>query len=164
MIQQNYAQWVYLFSLNAQWIKRWLNHQSDLHKAKRKSLTAARKNAHNEKLLKGYFDAYDEMIKQYDMTKKNTWNFDEIEYCMSIAHSDWIITVDSVQRIYMLNSDNREFCIVIECINDTGKDISPMLILQRINLLFSHFNNDINDEIIFTTSNTNYSNDWISLQ
>ncbi len=151
-------------SLGFKWIKRWLDHQLNLHKAKRKSLTAAWKNAHDEKLLKSHFDAYDEMIKQYDMTKKNTWNFDEIEYHMSIARSDWIITVDSVRRIYMSNSDNREFCIVIECINDTGKDISPMLILQRVNLLFFHFNNDIDDEMIFTTSNTDYSNDWISLQ
>ncbi len=39
-----------------------------------------------------------------------------------------------------------------------------MLILQRVNLLFSHFNNDIDDDVIFTTSNTGYSNDWISLQ
>ncbi len=59
----------------------------------------------------------------------------------------------------MSNSDNREFCIIIECINDTDKDISSMLILQKINLLFSHFNNDIDDEMIFTTSNTDYSND-----
>ncbi len=64
----------------------------------------------------------------------------------------------------MLNSDNREFCIIIECINDTDKDISSMLILQKVNLLFFHFNNDIDDEMIFTTSNTDYSNDWILLQ
>ncbi len=151
-------------SLDLKWVKQWLNHQSNLHKAKRKSLTAARKNAHNEKLLKNHFDAYDEMIKQYDIMKKNTWNFNEIEYRMNIARSDWIITVDSVRRIYMSNSDNREFCIIIECINDTDKDISSMLILQKINLLFSHFNNDIDDEMIFTTLNTDYSNDWISLQ
>ncbi len=99
------------------------------------------------------------MIKQYGMTKENTWNFDEIGYRMGIARSDWIITVDSVRRIYMLNSDNREFCTVIECINGTGKDISSMLILQEVNLLSFHFNNDIDDEVIFTTSDTGYSND-----
>jgi len=59
----------------------------------------------------------------------------------------------------MSNPDNREFCIVIECINGTGKDIPPMLILQGVNLLSSHFNNDIDDEVIFTTSDTGYSND-----
>jgi len=59
----------------------------------------------------------------------------------------------------MSNSDNREFCTIIECINGTGKDISSMLILQRVNLLSSHFNNDIDDDVIFTTSNTGYPND-----
>ncbi len=93
------------------------------------------------------------------MTKKNTWNFDETGYRMGIARSDWIITVDPVRRIYMSDPDNREFCIAIECISGTGKDIPPMLILQGVNLLSSHFNNDIDDEVVFTTSDTGYSND-----
>ncbi len=50
-------------SLDLKWVKRWLNHQSNLHKAKWKSLTAAQKNAHDEKFLKNHFNAYDEMIK-----------------------------------------------------------------------------------------------------
>jgi len=58
----------------------------------------------------------------------------------------------------MSNSDNIEFCTVIECINGTGKDIPPMLILQRVNLLSSHFNNNIDDDVVFTTSDTGYSN------
>ena len=164
LLRQNNSRWASSMSLGLKWVKRWLDRQSNLHKVKRKSLTAARKNAHNEKLLKNHFDAYNEMIKRYDMTKKNTWNFDEIGYRMSIARSDWIITADHIRRIYMSNSDNREFCTIIECINGTDKDISPMLILQKVNLLFSHFNNDIDDDVIFTTSNTGYSNDWISLQ
>ncbi len=146
-------------SLGPKWAKRWLDRQSDLHKAKRKPLAAARKNAHDEELLKGHFDAYDEVVKQYGMTEENTWNFDETGYRMGIARSDWIITVDPVRRIYMSDPDNREFCTVIECINGTGKDIPPMLILQGVNLLSSHFNNDIDDEVVFTTSDTGYSND-----
>jgi hypothetical protein len=43
-------------------------------------LAAARKNAHNEKLLKDHFDAYDEVVKRYGMTEEDTWNFDETGY------------------------------------------------------------------------------------
>ena len=49
--------------------------------------------------------------------------------------------------------------MIIECINNTDKDISSMLILQKVNLLFFHFNNNIDDDVIFTTLNTDYSND-----
>ncbi len=59
----------------------------------------------------------------------------------------------------MKDSNNRESCTAIECINGTGKDIPPMLILQRVNLLSFHFNNDIDDDVVFTTSDTGYSND-----
>ncbi len=86
-------------------------------------------NAHNVKLLKNYFNAYNEMIKRYNMTKKNTWNFDDIKYHISIAHFNWIITVDLIRRIYILNLNNREFCTIIECINNIEKKISSMLIL-----------------------------------
>ncbi len=88
LLRQDNSRWASSMSLGLKWVKRWLDRQSDLHKAKRKPLTAARKNAHNEKLLKGHFDAYDEVVKRYGMTKKNTWNFDETGYRMSIARSD----------------------------------------------------------------------------
>ena len=55
LVRQNYPQWVYPFSLNSQWVKRWLNRQPDLHKAKRKPVAVARKNAHNFELLKAHF-------------------------------------------------------------------------------------------------------------
>ncbi len=63
-----------------------------------------------------------------------------------------------VRRLYMLNLNNKEFYTIIKCINDTKKDILLMLILQKVNLLFFYFNNDINDNVIFITSNINYLN------
>jgi hypothetical protein len=59
----------------------------------------------------------------------------------------------------MKDPDNRESCTGIECINGTEKDIPPMIILTEINLLSIHFDNDIDDDTVFTTSNTGYSND-----
>jgi hypothetical protein len=59
----------------------------------------------------------------------------------------------------MKNFDNRESCTEIECINEIEKDISSMIILTEINLLSIHFDNDIDDDTVFTTLNTDYSND-----
>jgi hypothetical protein len=59
----------------------------------------------------------------------------------------------------MKNSNNRESCTEIECINEIEKNISSMIILIEINLLSTYFNNDIDDDAIFTTSNTDYLND-----
>ncbi len=35
-----------------------------------------------------YFNIYNKIITKYDVTKKDTWNFNEIKYRMSITRSD----------------------------------------------------------------------------
>ena len=47
----------------------------------------------------------------------------------------------------------------IECISEESKNISSMLIMTEIQLLTSHFNNDLDDDVLITISDTNYSND-----
>ncbi len=161
---QNSSCWNSSSLLNAQWVKCWLNHQSDLFKAKRKFIAADRKNMHDSKVLQTYFDEFNKMIIKYDITKNNTWNFDEIDYHMSIARFNWIVTVNSNRRIYFKNLNNKESLMSIECISEESKNISSMLIMTEIQLLTSHFNNDLDDDVLITISDTNYSNDWISLQ
>ncbi len=99
------------------------------------------------------------MIVKYDITKNDTWNFDEIGYRMSIARFDWVVTVDSNRRIYFKDSNNRESLTSIECISEGSKNISSMLIMTEVQLLTSHFNNDLDDDVLITTSDTGYSND-----
>ncbi len=104
------------------------------------------------------------MIIKYNITKNDTWNFDEINYCMSIACFDWIVTVDSNKRIYFKNSNNKKSLMSIECISEESKNISSMLIMTEVQLLTFHFNNNLDDDMLITISDTNYSNNWISLQ
>jgi len=69
---QNSPRWNPSSLLNAQWVKRWLDRQSDLFKANRKSLAAERKNAHDSKVLQTHFDEFEEVIVKYDITKNDT--------------------------------------------------------------------------------------------
>ncbi len=47
----------------------------------------------------------------------------------------------------------------IECISEEIKNISSMLIMIEVQLLTSHFNNDLDDDVLITISDTDYSND-----
>ncbi len=69
---QDFPRWNSSPLLSDKWVKRWLDCQSGLFKAKRKPLAADRKNAHDSKVLQTHFDEYKEMIIKYDITKKNT--------------------------------------------------------------------------------------------
>ncbi len=39
-----------------------------------------------------------------------------------------------------------------------------LTIMTEVQLLISHFNNNLDDDVLITISDTNYSNDWIFLQ
>ncbi len=47
----------------------------------------------------------------------------------------------------------------IECISEESKNISSMLIMIEVQLLISHFNNDLDDDVLITIFDTDYSND-----
>ena len=161
---QNSSCWNSSSLLNAQWIKHWLNYQSNFFKAKRKFITADRKNVHNSKVLQTHFDEFKKIMIQYDITKNDIWNFDEIDYHMSIAHFNWVVTVDLNKRIYFKNLNNKELLMSIKCISEENKNISLMLIMIEVQLLMFHFNNNLNNNMLITIFDTDYSNDWISLQ
>ena len=161
---QDFPRWNPPPLLSDKWAKRWLDRQPGLFKAKRKPLAADRKNAHDPEVLQTHFDEYKEVVIKYDITKEDTWNFDETGYRMGIARFDWVVTVDPNRRIYSKDPDNRESLTGIECISGGGKDIPPMLIMTGVQILAPHFNNDLADDMLVTTSETGYSNDWISLR
>ncbi len=47
----------------------------------------------------------------------------------------------------------------IECINEESKNISSMLIMTEVHILIFYFNNDLDDDVLVTISDTDYSND-----
>ncbi len=129
---QNFSCWNSSSLLNAQWVKRWLNHQSDLFKVKWKFIAADKKNVHDSKVLQTHFNEFKKMMIQYDITKNDTWNFNEINYHMNIACFNWVVTVNSNRRIYFKNSNNKESLMSIECISEESKNILSMLIMTEV--------------------------------
>ena len=92
------------------------------------------------------------------------WNCDETGYRIGMARSDWVISVDPTRTIYSKCPNNRELLSVFECINGTGREIPPFLIVTGTNILAPWFVNDLDPNVAVTTSETGFNNDWISLQ
>jgi hypothetical protein len=64
----------------------------------------------------------------------------------------------------LADSDNRELLTIIETISARGKIIILFLILKGKILLEEYFNNNLNTELVFTTSSTGYINNALSLK
>lgn len=80
---------------------------------------------------------------------------------MGINRKDWIISANELQNIYSKCQDNHESFTWIDYINSFGEDISPMLILTKIQVLTSWLSNDLDDNIAVTKAEIEYTNDWI---
>ncbi len=75
-----------------------------------------------------------------------------------------MIFQDKLQKIYFKFLDNCNLLTSIEFINSVGGDISPMLVLTRIQILTYWFNNDLDNDIAMTKSQKIYINNRISFQ
>ena len=146
------------------WAKRWLDRQPDLFKAKRKPLQVERKNAQDPVVLMAHFTRYKEVVEKYGLLPSEIWNFNETGFRIGMARTDYVVTIDPRRAIRSKDPGNRKSLTSVEAINGVGRSIPPILILTGINLLAPFFLNDLDDEILVTTADTGYSNDWIALQ
>ena len=150
--------------IDPQWAKRWLDRQPKLSKVKRKPLAAERKNAHDVNIIAKHFERVRSVVQEHGIHPHDMWNFDETGYRIGMARSDWAIAVDPTRTVYLKCPNNRELLSAIECINGTGGEIPPFLIVTGTNILAPWFINDLDPHVAVTTSETGFNNDWISLQ
>lgn len=85
---------------------------------------------------------------------------------MGTARSDWVLTsiFDDKRSVRSDDPDNRESLTVIESINGAGGSIPSFLIMTGLIIMSSWASNDLNGDVILSTAETGYSNDWLSLE
>ena len=88
----------------------------------------------------------------------------ETGFHISVLNRKIIIIYLNTKAIYLANPDNRELLTIIKTIFTRGKVIILFLILKEEILLEEYFNNNLNTEIVFTTSFTRYINNTLSLK
>jgi hypothetical protein len=147
------------------WIDRFMKRNSQFFLKKNKSLIAERKNAHNVKDMIKFYDQYNTFIILFDCTSHNTWNMNESDFRVSCETSHWVMILDSKQSMLITDSDNRDYITIAKCISETDDSITSFLILKRINILIKWtLKNDLNDDIVLTTSDNDYSNDVLTFE
>lgn len=78
--------------------------------------------------------------------------------------ADYVVVISPDKKFYSGCPDNRESATSIEAINAAGDHIPPIIIMSGINIYLKWFVNDLHEETQITTSESGYSDDWISLQ
>lgn len=88
----------------------------------------------------------------------------ETDFRVECEVSHLMMTLSSHKRIVIIDSDNRDYITAVECINESDESISSFLILKGVNVLHKWaLKNDLKNDIVLSTSDSEYSNDALAL-
>ena len=95
---------------------------------------------------------------------EDVWNMDETGFRVGCGRAHWVVSGHSRKPLLLTNLDNREYVTSCECISAGGRDIPPMVIIAGVLILEKWAQqNDLNDDVLLTTSPTGYSNDDLAI-
>ena len=127
-------------------------------------MAAERKHAHNGKDIREYFEAYRAAREARGIVDEDVWNMDETGFRIGYGRAHWVVSGHSRKPLLLTDPDNREYVTSCECISAGGRDIPPMVIIAGVLILEKWAQqNDLNDDVLLTTSPTGYSNDDLAI-
>jgi hypothetical protein len=75
-----------------------------------------------------------------------------------------VITHLATKAVYLSNLDNCEIASSIECISRARWAVKSMIILAKTVLIEKHFDNTIDNDVLFAISKSGYSNAYLGLE
>ena len=95
-------------------------------------------------LIRAWFKRVLDIKIQYGILNDDTWNFDETGFQMGVITTARVITrTDRAGRPRTIQPGNREWVIIIECINVMGGTILPLVIFEAVMYQAAWYENDI---------------------
>ena len=147
------------------WTGRFLKRNPQFFMQKGKPLAAERKNAHNVTDIQTYFSSFQPTVALLGITPDDIWNMDETGFRVGCGVTHLVVTLSSHKRIMIADPDNRDYIASVECISGVGGSVPSFLILKGVNILHKWaLENDLKDDIVLTTSDSGYSNDFLALE
>jgi len=75
-----------------------------------------------------------------------------------------VITHLATKAVYLSNLDNCEIASSVECISKARWAVKSMIILARTVLIEKHFDNAIDNNVLFAISESSYLNAYLGLE
>jgi hypothetical protein len=129
-----------------------------------KILAAERKAAHRKEDLDRHFDDFCDMLKKFGIDTADIYNMDQTGFRIGVMGGRIVITHLNTKAVYLSDLDNRESLTAVETICADGSIIAPMLILKGEVLLEKYFDNDLDNDTLFATSSSGYSNEGLAMK
>lgn len=76
-----------------------------------------------------------------------------------------IVTIDTNKPFCIIDLENHDYIISVQCISFVGETILPILLISRVNILYKWYQyNNLDDNIVIDIMETGYANNNIALE
>jgi hypothetical protein len=146
-------------SVSQRWTKSWMTRQANYLKSiKEKPLSVKRLAAHIIDDVKGHFAEFDRCKRRYDVKDCDISNFDKSGFQIGVVTGNRVYVSLDCEAIYNADPDNRELITAVATINYGATRVPAMIIFKGAYHLCGHFNNELDDNILFARSPTRFIN------
>jgi hypothetical protein len=150
--------------LGRDWSKDWSLRNKQWYKSIRtKTLSAEQKVAHLTATIGLHFMDFQGVLLKYGIRQDDSYNMDETGFRIGCLGSQIVITHLITKVVYLSNPDNREVVSSVECNSGGGFALKSMIILAESVLMEKHFDNAIDDGVLFAMSESGYLNAYLGL-
>ena len=144
------------------WVARF-NKRQHVNKHRTRPLSAQRKAAHKIDDIHRHFADFESRFAELEVKPENIWNFDESGFRIGCLAGQIVFTRTD-KPVYMADPENRELITSMECINAIGQAIQPMIIMSGVVMKEKHFDNDLDERVLFAMSESGYTNDVLTFE
>src|SRR5436190_17020162 len=120
--------------LGKDWIRRFLAHHPELRSTLQCLTDAAHVKDMSAEAFRVWFDAFHDMVEEYQISPGNIFNFDESGFSIGKIEASHIIINSRICQKLQANPGRQEWVSVIECICVDGTMIPPLVIFKGENL------------------------------
>jgi hypothetical protein len=135
--------------------------QHNLFRHRTKPLSAEQKAAYKGSEIEKHFADFIQQYNKLGIAPENVWNFDETGFWIGYL-AGYLVFTCTQKQVYISDPDNQEQIMSIEAINITGKSINLIIIIPGIIIYQKHFDNNLDNNILFAISKSGYINNILS--
>lgn len=89
-----------------------------------------KKDSYDFKEIAKHFERFKEKREELGVADKDIWNMDETGFRVGCGIAYCVITLQKSKKLYLRDSEVRNFVTLTECINSTGRSI-PCISFRR---------------------------------
>ena len=115
--------------LGVHWGEKFLSRHPELKTKYIPPLDKARASAETVPIIQGWFDLYENQLKEHGIFVDDVWNMDEKGILMGLVQKRRVI-IDRRYRATQIQPGDREQATIIECVGLTGKSLPPWVIFK----------------------------------